>query len=237
MGESVMSELDIVIPVYNEGAGIAPVLESLASSVKTPFRTYICYDRDDDTTLPYLKPFMDKGMAITPLKNKGVGAQGAVLTGFRTSTAPWVIMLPADDTVNARILDQMVEEARKGAEIVCASRFMEGGKMEGCPWLKAVLVRTASFTLYHLARLPTHDATNGFRLFSRRVLDTITIESSTGFTYSLELLVKVHLLGWKIAEVPAEWYERTQGRSRFKVLSWVPSYLKWYFYAFKRKAS
>jgi hypothetical protein len=48
--------------------------------------------------------------------------------------------------------------------------------MVGCPWLKAVLVRAANFTLYHLAR-PTHDASNGFRLFSRRVTIEISIKS------------------------------------------------------------
>lgn len=231
-----MPELEIVIPVYNEGSGIEPVLASIRASVKTPYRIYICYDREDDTTLPYLQAFVAKGMDIQPLKNQSKGPTGAVLTGFRHSKAPYVVMMPADDTVNARILDSMVETARRGADIVCASRFMKGGKMEGCPWLKFVLVRVASFTLYHLAELPTHDSTNGFRLFSRRVLDTIEIESTIGFTYSLELLVKAHQRGLKIAEVPAEWYERTQGQSRFKILSWLPSYLKWYLQAFKGKA-
>ena len=69
------------------------------------------------------------------------------------------------------MLDAMVAEAQTGCDIVCASRFMPGGAMNGCPWLKAVLVRTANFTLHHLARLPTHDASNGFRLFSRRAID------------------------------------------------------------------
>ena len=44
--------LDIVIPVYNEGANIAPTLRALANNVKTPLRVLICYDREDDNTLP-----------------------------------------------------------------------------------------------------------------------------------------------------------------------------------------
>src|SRR5258708_34248015 len=111
---------------------------------------------------------------------------------------------------------------------------MPGGRMEGCPWLKAVLVRSASLTLYVLARLPIHDASNGFRLFSRQVLEQFIIESTIGFTYSIELLVKTHRKGWKIGETPALWFERGtgQGKSRFKVLKWLPAYLHWYFYAF-----
>lgn len=104
--------------------------------------------------------------------------------------------------------------------------------MVGCPWLKAVLVRAANFTLYHLARVPTHDASNGFRLFSRRVTAEIPIESERGFCYSIELLVKCHRLGWRIGEVPARWFQRAHGASRFQVVKWLPDYLRWYRYAF-----
>ena len=106
--------------------------------------------------------------------------------------------------------------------------------MEGCPWLKAALVRTAAFTLHFFARLPTRDATNGLRMFSRRVISEVSIESTEGFVYSLELLVKAHRLGWPVGEVPAVWFERAkgQGASRFRVLRWLPAYLRWYRYAF-----
>ena len=104
--------------------------------------------------------------------------------------------------------------------------------MKGCPWLKALLVRSSAFALFHAARVPTHDPSNGFRLFSRRVLKTIPIESTIGFTYSLELLAKCHRLGWKIGEVPVAWHERKRGTSRFRVLKWMPHYLVWFFYCF-----
>jgi dolichol-phosphate mannosyltransferase len=93
-------------------------------------------------------------------------------------------------------------------------------------------VRAANFTLYHLAWLPTHDASNGFRLFSRRAVDEIAIESTRGFCYSIELLVKCHRLGWRIGETPARWFQRAHGASRFQVIKWLPDYLRWYFYAF-----
>ena len=104
--------------------------------------------------------------------------------------------------------------------------------MVGCPWLKAVLVRTANLTLRHLARLPSTDASNGFRLFSRRVIERITVESDQGFCYSIELLAKAHRLGWRVGEVPVQWFERRHGESRFRVLRWLPAYLRWYGYVF-----
>jgi glycosyltransferase involved in cell wall biosynthesis len=226
--------LDIVIPVHNEGANILQTLRSIARDVKTPLRVLICYDREDDDTLPAIRNNREAfgELAIDFVRNRGRGAHGAVVAGFAASEAPFAIVFPADDDYNAVIIDAMVARAETGCDIVCASRFMPGGSMVGCPWLKALLVRAGNFTLYHLARLPTQDASNGFRLFSRRTLDEIAIESDRGFCYSIELLVKCHRLGWKIGEVPANWFERKHGSSRFQVLRWLPAYLRWYAYAF-----
>src|SRR6516225_1545632 len=226
--------LDIIIPVYNEGANILPALQSLMRAVKTPLRVLICYDREDDNTLTAIRNNCDAlgALAIEFVRNRGRGAHGAVLTGFATSAAPLVLVMMADDDYNAGIVDAMVAKAESGCDIVCASRFMPGGSMVGCPWLKSALVRGGNFTLHHLGRLPTRDATNGFRLFTRRVLDQIVIESDLGFCYSIELVVKCHRLHWRIGEVPAQWRERTRGTSRFQVMKWLPAYLRWYFYAF-----
>jgi glycosyltransferase involved in cell wall biosynthesis len=227
-----LPELDINIPVYNEGTSIVPVLDSFTHQVRTPFRVLICYDTESDNTLPAVRDYPPGAFQLQLVKNQGRGALGAVLTGFAQSTAPAVLMYPADDDYNAAQIDLMAQKLREGCEIVVASRFISGGCMKDCPWLKAALVRSSAFVLHHLARLPTHDPSNGLRLFSRRVLDTIPIESTVGFAYSIELLVKAHRLGWRIGEVPAGWFERRQGKSRFQVLRWVPQYLRWFFYAF-----
>jgi dolichol-phosphate mannosyltransferase len=226
-------ELDIIVPVYNEGASIGGALRSLADHVKTPFRVLICYDGDDDDTLPALAPFEQAGMEIVRVKNRGRGAFGAVVTGFAESRAPAILVFPADDDYNAPRLDAMVQKFKEGCDIVCASRFMPGGRMVGCPPLKAAIVRSSAFVLHHVARLPTHDPSNGFRLFSRRVLEMLPLESTEGFTYSIELLVKARRRGWRIGEVPVEWYERKSGRSRFQVIRWLPAYFTWFAYAFE----
>lgn len=226
------AELDIVIPVYNEGEGILAILNALKQHVKTPFQVLLCYDQDEDTTLVAVRNAPPFPFIVRFVKNRGRGAHRAVVTGFEESTAPAVLVYPGDDDYNACRVDAMVKEYRKGAEIVAASRFMSGGCMVGCPWLKASLVRGSAFILFHLARVPTHDPSNGFRLFSQRVLQTIAIESTSGFTYSLELLAKCHRLGWNISEVPVAWYERRSGTSRFRVLQWLPHYLVWFFYCF-----
>ena len=230
-----MPDLDIVVPVYNEGTNILAMLQSLEQHVRTSYRVLICYDSDDDDTLPAIERAEVDHTRVALVKSTGRGPHAAVMSGLKAGGSPFVLVIPADDDYNAPILDTLVTKALAGAAIVCASRFMPGGAMVGCPLLKAVLVRTANFTLRHFAGLPTHDATNGLRLFTRRVIDEIPVQSKRGFTYSIELLVKVHRLGWPIAEVPVLWYERRKGRSRFMVIRWLSDYLVWYVYAFKTR--
>jgi dolichol-phosphate mannosyltransferase len=224
--------IDIVIPVYNEGKNIVPVMRAFERQIKSPFRVLICYDHDEDDTLLTLRQ-LSFPFEIIPVKNKGKFAHGAAVTGFYESNAPAVISYMADDDYNAGVIDAMIDHFHQGSDIVVGSRFIPGGSMQGCRWQKAVPVVTVAYTLHHLARLPVHDPTNAFRLFSRRLLDRVNIESSQGFTYSIELLVKCHRLGWKMSEVPVQWYERTKGSSRFKVFKWASAYLHWYFYAFE----
>ncbi|MCX7295367.1 MAG: glycosyltransferase [Hyphomicrobiales bacterium] len=209
------ARLDIVVPVYNEGRNILATLGALRDHMRTPARILICYDRPDDDTLTTIKanPARVEGLQIEFVRNPGRGAHGAIMAGFSASRAPFVMVYPADDDFNGAIVDAMVGKAEAGADIVCASRFIPGGCMVGCPWLKALLVRTAAFTLYNVAR-------------------RIAVESDSGFCYSIELLVKCHRLGWPVAEVPAQWFERTKGASRFRVISWLPAYLRWFGYAF-----
>ena len=124
----------------------------------------------------------------------------------------------------------MYEEFKLGADLVVASRFIKGGSMKGCPLLKSILVRAASFSLFYLSTIPVRDASNGFRLFSKNLLTNCGIESTKGFSYSLELLVKADRYKYKIVEIPAQWEERSAGQSNFKIGMWLVSYLKWYFY-------
>lgn len=225
-------DLDIVIPAYFEGDSILEVLLSLEKYVKSSFRVFICYDTDEDDTLKVINDNPSFKFDILFIKNKKIGLHGAVITGFEESEAPAVMMMPADDSWNAKIIDKIVELQKNGADVICPSRFMKGGNLVGYPKLKYLIVRTAAFLLYKLAFIPTQDPTNGFRCFSRKVINNITIESEVGGTYSLELLVKAHRLGWRIEELPSLWIERKAGKSKFQLWKWIPHYFEWFLFGF-----
>ena len=130
----------------------------------------------------------------------------------------------------------MVALAVDGADVVSASRYMRGGRQIGGPPLKRLMSRTAGLTLHWFAGVPTHDPTNNFKLYSRRFLDTVTIESTAGFELALELTVKATIARRRVAEVPTTWRDRTAGESNFKLRKWLPHYLHWYWVAFASSA-
>lgn len=233
MPQNEYSEVDIIIPVYDEGENICALLESFKRNIKFRYRVLICYDKENDTTLKALANYNLNEIPLLYIKNQGRGVLDAIRMGFECSKASSVITFPADDDYNSERLNQLYQKFKEGYDIVVASRFMPGGYMEGCPWLKAILVRSASLIAYRFLRLPTWDPTNGLRLFSERVIRTFQIESTLGWSFSFELLVKCHRKGWPITEVPFGWRERKFGRSRFRILLWTPQYLRWMGYAFK----
>jgi glycosyltransferase involved in cell wall biosynthesis len=222
--------LEIIIPVFNEGDKILKLMELFQNNIKNKFRVLFCYDLDDDNILRYYDKLKEFKFDISLIKNPFRGPCSAIKEGFKSGNSDCVIVYPADDFINFNILDEMYNKFMNGSHIVAASRFVKGGSMKGCPLVKSILVRTASFTLYYFSSIPIRDASNGFRLFSRQLLNEVNIESKVGFAYSLELLAKCNRLKYKISEIPAQWEERSVGSSRFKVFKWLPQYLKWYIY-------
>jgi len=225
--------VDFLMPVYNEGPNIARAVEEIDRHVPIPKRLLVVYDFDEDDTLPELQRLAPRFPWIETVKNDlGRGVLAAIRAGIGRTRAEVVIITMADLSDDLTIAPRMVELIRdEGYDIVCASRYMRGGRQIGGPVLKKTLSRLAGVSLYWLGALPVHDATNAFRAYRRQVLLDHPIESRGGFAYSLEITAKAHAAGRRITEVPSTWTDRSAGASRFRLRAWLPHYLKWYAYA------
>ena len=226
-------ELSIVLPVYNEGEAVEPVLRALSAGVLTSHELVVVYDFDEDTTVPVVARLATEIPGLRGLRNDmGRGVLNAMKAGIAGTTGPYVLISMADGSDEPHVVDPMVALARAGADVVSASRYMPGGHQIGGPLLKRLMSRAAGLSLHHLAGVKTHDPTNNFKLYRRSFLEAMSIESSAGFELALELTVKATLDGRSIAEVPTTWRDRTAGVSNFKLRKWLPHYLHWYRAAF-----
>jgi len=226
--------LAIIIPVYNEAGNIGKTLTAIKERVTTPHRIYIVYDFDEDNTLPVAREFLQKGMDLVCVKNPVRGVVNAIKTGLHGAVEDYLLVTMADMSDDYAVVDSMIDLMAKGYDLVCGSRYMKGGKQVGGPKLKKFLSRMAGVSLYYIAGIPTHDVTNSFKLYRKTMLDSLTIESNGGFELGMEIVVKAHFAGFKVTQLPCTWTDREEGKSNFKLFTWAPKYLTWYFYALKR---
>lgn len=223
--------LGIVVPVYNEGNNIKHLFDTIESDIKIPKQIMVVYDFPEDNTLPVLDEIKNNyTFGIERKKNKyGRGALNAIKTGLEDCEQDVILVMMADLSDNLNIVDQMYEKIIvEGYDIVNGSRYMRGGKQYGGGLLKTLFSRTAGISLHILTGIPTHDVTNSFKMYRKSMLEAITIESNGGFEIGLEIVVKAYIAGYRITEIPSEWYDRVEGESNFKMWEWIPHYLHWY---------
>ena len=225
--------ISVVLPVHNEAENIGPCLRALWAVLKPhPHEILVCYDFDADTTLPAIEAMPDRPPTVRLVKNDlGPGVAWALRAGFQAAAGDGVVTTMADLSDPPEIIPAMAEKVRAGAAVVAGSRYMKGGSQSGGPLLKRTLSRLAGLSLYWLAGLKTHDATNNFRAYSAAFLRQVEVESTHGFEVAMELTVKAHLAKQRIDEVPSTWVDRSAGQSRFRMWKWMPRYLRWYWKA------
>lgn len=231
--------LQIVIPVYNEAENFPHLHQAISCSIRVPFIANIIYDFDEDTTVPVVRRVIENGDTRFRLLKNTVkrGVVGALLTGFRSVSEGPVLVVMGDLSDDLTKVEPMLELYREGWHIVAPSRYMRGGKLIGGPFLKRNLSRWAGRSLRLLRGLPTSDPTNAFKLYDAQMLHSLNLESDGGFELGLEITVKAFLAGYRIAQIPATWTDRTAGESRFRLWHWLPKYLRWYSYAFRKRSA
>jgi dolichol-phosphate mannosyltransferase len=229
----VTPRVSVIIPVYDEGAGIVRCLERILREVLLPAEVLIVHDRPEDTTVPHAERVARSDPRVrTVLNTYGGGPANAIRFGIDAARAPVVVVTMADGCDDPRQIDDLARLVDRGVVVAAASRYMPGGQQVGGPRFKRILSRLAGRTLYTFARVGTRDATNSFKAYDTGFLREVGIESQTGFEIGLELTAKATRVRLPVAEIPTIWLDRQLGESRFDLGRFLPSYLRWYFFAY-----
>jgi glycosyltransferase involved in cell wall biosynthesis len=229
-------QVSVVIPVYNEGAAIVACLDRILRSVMLPSEVLVVHDMPDDTTVPYAEQAATRDPRVRPVLNTyGRGPANAIRFGIEAARAPVAVVTMADGSDDPRQIDELARLVDRGVVVAAASRYMPGGQQVGGPRLKRMMSRLAGRTLHTFARVGTCDATNSFKAYSTQFVREVGIESRTGFEIGLELTAKATRLRRPVAEIPTIWLDRQAGVSNFKLAAWIPSYLRWYRFAYGRR--
>jgi len=225
--------VSVVIPAYNEGESIVPVLERLVDSVESEVEVLVVVDFPEDTTVPVVEKFsVEHPRVRTVVNTYGRGPANAIRYGIDQVVHPVVVVTMADGSDDPRQIDDLARLVNRGVVVAAASRYSPGGQQVGGPFLKSVLSRGAGQSLGLLARVGTRDATNSFKAYSTDFIREVGIHSRSGFEIGLELTAKARRLRRPVAELPTIWLDRDFGESNFQLKAWIPKYLRWYRFAF-----
>jgi glycosyltransferase involved in cell wall biosynthesis len=229
----VKPRVSVIVTAYNEAQGIVTCLDRIFEAVTLPCEVLVIYDSPDDSTAAYVEKYAEGESRLRGLVNDyGRGPARAIRYGFDHALADVVVVTMADGCDDPQQIDQLCRLVERGVVIAAASRYALSGQQVGGPVVKEFLSRMAGLSLHYLARVGTRDATNSFKAYSRKFVEDVGIQSDAGFEVGLELVAKARRLRLPIAEVPTIWLDRTFGLSNFKIMQWLPRYLRWYRFAF-----
>ncbi len=228
--------VSVVIPAYNEGADVVSVLNRVGSAVTLPCEIVVVVDTPDDSTIPFVEQVAAADGRIRVIVNTyGRGPANAIRYGIDQAMAPVVVVTMADGCDDPHQIDVLTRLVDRGVVVAAASRYARSGQQVGGPFLKGFISRMAGLTLFYFARVGTRDATNSFKAYSKAFIEKVGIESDQGFEIGIELVSKARRYRQPVAEIPTIWLDRAFGTSNFKLVAWLPRYIRWYFYAFGAK--
>ncbi|GBR70688.1 glycosyltransferase [Gluconobacter kanchanaburiensis] len=215
------AELSIVIPCYNEVANVAPMVVALDEAlVGQKWEVIFVDDSSPDGTASEVRRLSQLDPRVRILCRVGRrGLSSAVIEGVLSSSAPLVAVMDGDLQHDEAILLEMLTRLQAGAEIVVASRHVEGGDNSGLSghWrelLSNTGIRAAQAIMPH--RLS--DPMSGFFAIRRDLFEVLLPHlSGTGFKILLDLVMSAPR-SVRIVEVPFVFRPRLAGESKLDIV-------------------
>jgi glycosyltransferase involved in cell wall biosynthesis len=198
--------LSVIVPVFNERTTVAEVLRRIrAVSLPVDVEVVVVDDGSSDGTDKVLAALGDSTIRIiTHPRNRGKGA--AIRTGMEAVRGELVLVQDADLEYDPEDWNKLLDPILRGkARVVYGSRFTgERKNMMPLHWIGNRFLSLITNILYSST---LSDMETCYKLFDRRVLEGITIESDK-FEFEPEITAKVLRRGFRIYEIPISYAGR-----------------------------
>ena len=216
-----MSTYLICIPTYNEAENIRGVIERTLATGIPGLSILVIDDGSPDGTANIVEAMAQElsNPRIHLLRrNSKSGLGPAYLAAFAWALShsfDYVVEMDADGSHQPEELGRLLEASRD-ADLVLGTRWMTGGKVENWPFYRRAISRIGTWYAEIALKVPYKDLTGGYRVLSKKLLETIDLRSiqTLGYGFQIEIAMRAFDAGLKVAEVPITFIERTQGRSK-----------------------
>jgi dolichol-phosphate mannosyltransferase len=215
----------VIIPTYKERENIRPIIEAVLALPKK-FDLLIVDDNSPDGTAEIVEELQSihntpEETRIHLMKRKGkLGLGTAYIAGFKYSIEKnyeYILEMDADFSHDPKDLVSLYNEcAVKGADLSIGSRYATGVNVVNWPIGRVLLSYFASSYVRIITGMPIHDTTAGFVCYRQKVLANIPLDQVkfVGYAFQIEMKFITWKFGYKLAEVPIIFTDRTRGESK-----------------------
>ncbi len=226
--------LSIVIPTYNEGENIVPLVERIHNALSAYDYEILFVDDDSkDGTADTIEKLSESYPVKVAVRKNERGLASAVVHGILNTTGQKVLVMDADLQHPPEVIPSLVKAAEGGADIVVASRYVKGGSCQ--EWgLFRKLVSAVSTAIAHIFLPPTRpvkDPMSGFFMFDRKVVENARLQPR-GYKILLEILMEGKFQN--VVEVPFTFVTRDEGESKLNTKQQL-EYLRHIYSLMRRK--
>jgi dolichol-phosphate mannosyltransferase len=236
MSDGPAKKIFAMIPTYNERQNIEPLIREIVG-LDLGIEIIVVDDSSPDGTHEVVARLGRELSGVHLLLRTGKRGRGSAgIAGFQFALqkgADLVIEMDADFSHPTRYLASLISAA-ENCDVVFASRLVRGGGELNRSLKRIAITKAANLLTRTVMGYPVHDCTAGYRVFHRRVLETIDLDSLTAEGPAIvgEILYRVIRAGFRVREIPYIFEDRRFGTSNLKTgilvncLVWLGK-LKW----------
>jgi len=214
-------DLTVVIPALNERENLELLLPALRETLGGLGASWEILVVDGGSSDGTREAAEQRGARVVRQAERGFG--GALLAGFAGTWAPFIVTMDADLSHRPIFLQEFWKQRRR-AEVLVASRYVEGGRAD-MGWFRRALSHVLNRTYGRVLSIPIRDLSSNFRMYRRETLAGLRLVARD-FDILEEILIRVHAQGWRICEVPFHYTARGSGRSHARLFAFGWAFLK-----------
>lgn len=228
----------VIVPTYNESENVTRIVPQILEQ-DPRLDVLIVDDNSPDGTGRLADGLAAADPRVHVLHRPGKEGLGrAYLAGFRWALARdygYIFEMDADFSHDPAHLPEFLATVRD-ADLVLGSRYRDG-KVTVVNWPITRLMLSYGANIYARAitGLRLGDATGGFKCFRREVLEAIPLDAvrSNGYAFQIEMSFRAWKRGFRIAEIPIVFHDRTEGESKMskrivREAIWMVWRLRWW---------
>jgi dolichol-phosphate mannosyltransferase len=215
------SEVAVVVFCLGDSENLGNLLPRVAQvsrELGISSRTYVVFEKGAPRRAS--EAAREFGAEVITQKTPGYG--GALRTALEQVRARYVVTLDANLSHHPAIVKYLYE-ARNEADIIIASRYVEGGFSQ-VPFLRSLLSRALNRAFHQVLSLPIHDLSSGYRLYHREALAHLKIRHST-FAALPEIVTKAWCAGYQVREIPFHYLAGRHKRGASHLFQFAADYL------------